>query len=161
MLHRDALQEQWKTYSAAAVSAGRSAEPSDWAVARNIFVGDTTSEAQRLARANSSGQCIQYILDLTNATAPNGIAMWKRDQEQADADCNLDHFMNDVVIAGDPDHVAGESLKLREEIGPFGSLVLTAHDWDDRERWIRSLELFTQEVWPAFNRAIGAVGSYD
>ena len=156
MLHADALKKQWQTYTQAAERAGRTATGEDWAVARNLFVADTTDDAKRIARENSLGKCIQYILDLTAAVAPNGIAMWKRDPEQSDADCALDYFMNDVVIAGDPEEVTRELLRLRETIGPFESLVLTAHDWDDRQRWIRSLELFSQEVVPAFNRAIGA-----
>ena len=105
---------------------------------------------------NSLGSCIQYILDLTRATAPTGVAMWKRDDQQADSDCTLDYFMEDVVIAGDPEHVTRQLLELREQIGPFGTLVLTAHDWDDRDQWTHSLELFAREVVPAFNRAIRA-----
>jgi alkanesulfonate monooxygenase SsuD/methylene tetrahydromethanopterin reductase-like flavin-dependent oxidoreductase (luciferase family) len=153
MNHPSALREQWQTYAQAAAAAGRTAQPSDWCVARNVFVADSTRDAQRLARSNSLASCIQYILDLTAATAPNGIAMWKRDPEQADSECALDYFMNDVVIAGDPETVTRQLLELREEIGTFGTLVLTAHDWDDRERWKRSLELFTHEVVPEFNKA--------
>lgn len=152
MLHTDSLKVQWKTYSDAASAAGRIAAPSDWAVARNVFVADSTAEARRIARSNSLGHCIQYILDLTAATAPTGVAMWKRDERQADADCNLDYFLDEVIIAGDPDHVANRLLELRETIGPFGTLVLTAHDWDDRERWMHNLELFAHEVVPAFNK---------
>ncbi len=150
------MREQWNTYSQAAAAAGRTAEPSDWAVARNVFVADSTDEARRLAKGNSLGSCIQYILDLTQATAPTGVAMWKRDEQQADSDCTLDYFMNDVIIAGDPEYVTGQLLELREQIGPFGTLVLTAHDWDDRDRWAHSLELFAREVVPAFNKAIRA-----
>jgi alkanesulfonate monooxygenase SsuD/methylene tetrahydromethanopterin reductase-like flavin-dependent oxidoreductase (luciferase family) len=156
MIHRRALREQWNTYSSAATAAGRAAQPADWAVSRNVFVADSTKEAQRLAKSNSLGASIQYILDLTRATAPGGVAMWKRDREQADSDCTLDYFMEDVVIAGDPDHVNERLLALREEIGNFGTLVLTAHDWDDRARWTESLRLFASEVAPAFNKAIGA-----
>ncbi|MGO9462643.1 MAG: LLM class flavin-dependent oxidoreductase [Isosphaeraceae bacterium] len=156
MIHRIALRDQWQTYAQAATAAGRAAQPSDWAVARNVFVADSTDGARRLARSNSLGRSIQYILDLTRATAPTGVAMWKRDPEQADSDCTLDYFMNDVIIAGDPEHVTRQLLELRAEIGPFGTLVLTAHDWDDRDRWAHSLELFAREVVPAFNKAIGA-----
>jgi alkanesulfonate monooxygenase SsuD/methylene tetrahydromethanopterin reductase-like flavin-dependent oxidoreductase (luciferase family) len=156
MIHKSALKEQWLTYSHAAEASGRAAYPSCWAVARNVFVADSTAEARRLAKGNSLGACIQYILDLTQATAPNGVAMWKRDQEQADQDCTLDYFMDEVVIAGSPRHVMQQLLELREHIGSFGTLVLTAHDWDDRGRWIDSLELFAREVVPPFNRAIGA-----
>ncbi len=154
MIHTSALREQWRTYSQAATAAGRTPQPSDWSVARNVFVADSTDDARRLAKRNSLGSCIQYILDLTQATAPTGIAMWKRDLDQADSDCTLDYFMNDVIIAGDPDHVTRQLLELREQIGPFGTLVLTAHDWDDRDRWTHSLQLFAREVVPAFNKAI-------
>ncbi|MBC7819911.1 MAG: LLM class flavin-dependent oxidoreductase, partial [Planctomycetaceae bacterium] len=156
VLHADTLAEQWRTYAQAAAATGRVAHPSDWAVSRNVFVADSTDEARRVARANSLGNCIQYILDLTRATAPNGVSMWKRDASQSDTDCNLDYFLNEVIIAGDPDHVASELLQLRERIGPFGSLVLVAHDWDDRQRWLRCLELFATEVVPRFNAAICA-----
>jgi alkanesulfonate monooxygenase SsuD/methylene tetrahydromethanopterin reductase-like flavin-dependent oxidoreductase (luciferase family) len=156
MIHASALRAQWHAYSQAAAEAGRTASSSDWAVARNVFVADTTEEAQRLARGNSLGSCIQYILDLTRATAPSGVAMWKRDERQADSDCTLDYFMDDVIIAGDPEHVTRQLLELREEIGPFGTLILTAHDWDDRRRWAHSLRLFTREVVPAFKKAIDA-----
>ena len=38
---------------------------------------------------------------------------------------------------------------LRARVGDFGTLVLVAHDWDDKQRWARSLELFGSEVIPA------------
>ena len=155
MIHAETLKEQWKTYSEAAAAVGREANPSDWAVARNIFVADTNEEARKLARGNSLGSCIQYILDLTDATAPTGISMWKRNDDQADSDCTLDYFIDDVVIAGDPESVTQQLLDLREEIGPFGNLVVTAHDWDDQNSWHHSLDLFAKEVVPAFNHAVG------
>jgi alkanesulfonate monooxygenase SsuD/methylene tetrahydromethanopterin reductase-like flavin-dependent oxidoreductase (luciferase family) len=157
MIHESALKEQWRTYSQAAAAAGRTAKPISWAVARNVFVADSTLTARQLAKGNSLGSCVQYILDLTQATAPSGIAMWKRDPRQADSDCTLDYFMDDVVITGDPADVTRQLLELRETIGPFGTLIVTAHDWDDRDRWLRSLELFAREVVPTFNKAIGAV----
>jgi alkanesulfonate monooxygenase SsuD/methylene tetrahydromethanopterin reductase-like flavin-dependent oxidoreductase (luciferase family) len=156
MNHAVALREQWQTYSRAAAAAGRTARPSDWAVARNVFVADATDEAKGLAKSNSLGSCIEYILGLTRATAPNGVAMWKRDDQQADSDCTLEYFLEEVIIAGDPEHVTQQLLGLRERVGVFGTLILTAHDWDDRDRWTHHLELFTREVVPAFNRAIGA-----
>lgn len=154
MLHESVLREQWTAYAEAAAAAGRTVRPSDWAVARNIFVADSTEEARRRARSNSLGRCIQYILDLTRAIAPQGVAPWKRNPEQADADCNLDYFMDEVIIAGDPAHVAQQILELRQRSGPFGTLILTAHDWDDRQSWQRSLELFAHEVFPAVNRQL-------
>jgi alkanesulfonate monooxygenase SsuD/methylene tetrahydromethanopterin reductase-like flavin-dependent oxidoreductase (luciferase family) len=147
MISCEVLREQWQTYCAGAAEAGRLASPADWRVARNIFVADSTAEARRLARVNSLGQCIQYILDLT-ARGP-GLAMWKRSPDQPEAECNLDYFLDEVLITGDPGEVAREIRELRRETGDFGTLVLVAHDWDDRARWLRSLELFVNEALPA------------
>ena len=55
MIHAGVLKEQWRSYSQAAERVGRTAVPGDWAVARNVFVADSTSEARRLARGNSLG----------------------------------------------------------------------------------------------------------
>jgi alkanesulfonate monooxygenase SsuD/methylene tetrahydromethanopterin reductase-like flavin-dependent oxidoreductase (luciferase family) len=147
MIATEALVEQWATYRAAAAAAGRRATPADWRIARNVFIADTTAEARRLARSNSLGQCIQYILELTRRGP--GIAMWKRDPRQTDAECNLDYFLDEVLIVGDPPEVVRKLRELRERVGDFGTLVLVAHDWDDRGRWLRSQELFVREVVPS------------
>ena len=154
MLHEEVLVDQWKTFVEGAASVGRQADPADWCVSRNVLVADTTAEAQKLARNNSLGSCVQYILDLTNRTSGSGLTIWKPDSRMSDDDCNLDYFMEQVIIAGDPEHVTRQILELRQRIGPFGTLVLVAHDWDDRDRWIHSLELFAHEVAPRLNRAV-------
>ena len=156
MVHTDVLVDQWKTYLNAAESAGRQADPSSWSVSRNIYVADTTEEAKSRARSNSLGACIQYILDLTERASPIGLSMWKPWEEMTDDGCNLDYFMDEVVIAGDPETVTREIVELREQIGPFGTLVHVAHDWDDRDGWLRNLQLFADEVAPAVDRAIAA-----
>ena len=156
MIHTDVLADQWKTYQRGARAADRDADPSCWSVSRNILVADTMEEARKRARNNSLGSCIQYILDLTERTSPTGLNMWKPREGMSDEDCNLDYFMDEVVIAGDPEEVTRKILKLREDIGPFGTLVLVAHDWDDRDAWLRSLGLFTDEVMPAVERALAA-----
>ena len=153
MISHDVWREQWRTYSEAARAAGREAMAGDWRVARNVFVADSTDEARRLARGNSLGQCIQYILDLT-ARGP-GLGMWKKSPDQPDSECNLDYFLSEVLIVGDPDDVSQQLRQLRSQVGGFGTLVLVAHDWDDRKRWLRSLGLFVNEVMPSL---VGAPG---
>lgn len=148
------LLDHWQTYAAAARAAGREPQWADWKVSRNVFVADTTAEARRFARSGSLGRCIQYILDLTRRWG--NVAMWKRDPDMSDADCNLDYFLNEVVIAGDPPEVTRQILQLRQRLGPFGTLVLVAHDWDDKARWTHSLDLFAREVMPAVRESLHA-----
>jgi alkanesulfonate monooxygenase SsuD/methylene tetrahydromethanopterin reductase-like flavin-dependent oxidoreductase (luciferase family) len=147
MIGAAVLADHWKTYCEGAVSAGRRPRPADWRVARNVYVADTTHEARRIAKSGSLGWTIEYILELTRRGP--GLAMWKRDPAMTDAECNLDYFLDEVIIAGDPGEVVRRLRELRETIGHFGTLVLVAHDWDDRARQLRSLELFANEVLPA------------
>ncbi len=149
MTHRETLVNHSDNYRRASENAGFQPRLTDWKVARNIFVADTTEEARRLARNNSVAWTIDYILKMT-CVVP-GLDMWKPRPEMSDADCNLDYFMDDVVIAGDPEEVTRRILDLREEVGEFGTLVLIGHDWDDRAQHMRSLELFAQEVMPALD----------
>ena len=118
-------------------------------------MAETTAEARRLARQNSLGRCIKYILELTRRGP--GVGMWKRDPLMSDADCNLDYFLDEVVIAGDPGEVTRQILDLRERAGPFGTLVLVAHDWDDKDAWLHSMDLFANELLPALNKAVCGV----
>jgi len=156
MLHTEVLIDQWKTYREGAESAGRTAQPGDWSVSRNILVADSTEEARKLARENSVGKTIQYVLGVTGRYAPTGLDIFKRNADMTDAECNMDYFMDEVIIAGDPDTVTQRLLELYEQVGGFGTLVVVAHDWDDRSHHLRSLDLIATEVVPAVNRAIGA-----
>ena len=149
MVSTETLQNHWSTYESGARQYGRQARISDWRVSRNVLVAETTGEARRLAAGNSMGKCIEYILELTRRGP--GLDIWKRDPSMSDSDCNLDYFLDEVVIAGDPPRVTRMLRDLRARIGDFGTLVLTAHDWDDKQSWIRSLELLAQEVIPALN----------
>ena len=155
MVHSSVLKDHWQTYTMAALEAGQDPQPTDWSVARNIFVADTTAQARRIASHNSLARSIKYILELTRRGP--GLGMWKRHLEQEDKDCNLEYFMKEVIIAGDPETVTEQLLQLREDVGPFGTLVLVAHDWDDEGAWRRSLELFATEVMPRLNKNVQSV----
>ena len=83
-----------------------------------------------------------------------GRRVYKRDPAMSDADCNLDYLMGEQIIAGSPDEVLRRLLLLVEETGPFGTLILMGYDWDDKESWLHSMELFVREVMPALNKAV-------
>jgi hypothetical protein len=44
---------------------------------------------------------------------------------------------------------------MMEETRQFGTLIMNAHDWDDKDAWINSLELFAKEVMPSLNKSLG------
>ncbi len=149
------LADIWQTYEAAALEAGRKPKRSDWKVARSIFLADTTKEAKSRTRSNSLGMNYEYIGRLFDKGL--GRKIYKRDLNQSDADCNLDYLMEEQIIAGDVDEVLRRLLLLIEETGTFGTLVLMSYDWDDKQSWLRSMQLFARELMPALNKAVGPV----
>jgi alkanesulfonate monooxygenase SsuD/methylene tetrahydromethanopterin reductase-like flavin-dependent oxidoreductase (luciferase family) len=152
MVASNVLANHWQTYEEGARKAGCEPDRSNWKISRNIFVAETTKEAKERARTTSLGRCLEYILRLCDHGPGRG--MWKRDLAMPDADCNLDYLLQDQVIAGDPDEVVRQLLRMMEETGRFGTLVMVAHDWDDKEAWIRCLELFAKDVMPRLNRQV-------
>jgi alkanesulfonate monooxygenase SsuD/methylene tetrahydromethanopterin reductase-like flavin-dependent oxidoreductase (luciferase family) len=146
------VADLWKTYAAAAEQADRPADRSLFRVSRSIFLADTTREAKERARTNSVGKNYQYIGRLFDKGL--GRRLYKRDPNMSDADCNLDYLMTEQIIAGDVDEVLRRLLMLVEEVGPFGKLVMMSYDWDDKDAWLRSMELFQNELMPAFNKAV-------
>ncbi|MBX3436593.1 MAG: LLM class flavin-dependent oxidoreductase [Planctomycetaceae bacterium] len=149
------VADQWRTYATAAEEAGRTPDRTDFKVARSIFLADTTKEAVQRARTNSLGQNFEYIGGLFDKGL--GRQIYKRDLDMPDSACHLDYLMNEQIIAGDVDEVLRRLLRLIEETGPFGTLVLMSYDWDDKSAWVHSMELFANELMPALNKAVCGV----
>jgi alkanesulfonate monooxygenase SsuD/methylene tetrahydromethanopterin reductase-like flavin-dependent oxidoreductase (luciferase family) len=144
------LANIWTTYEQAAIEAGRLPDRSDYKIARAIFLADTTEEAVRRARSNTVAANFEYIGTLLKRGG-RGIGMFKRDPNMPDADCDLDYLMGEQIIAGDVDTVLERLESIRAEVGDFGTLVMMSYDWDDKDSWLRSLELFATELMPALN----------
>ena len=153
MVANNVLTNHWETYTAGAQSAGREPDRQKWKISRNIFVAETTAEAREKARNLSLGKCLEFIMKCTDLGP--GRKLWKRDLDMPDSECTLDYLMEEQVIAGDPDDCVRQLHRMMEETGEFGTLIMTAHDWDDRESWITSLELFAREVMPKLNKSLG------
>lgn len=54
-----------------------------------------------------------------------------------------------VAVIGTPDDAVAQIERLAEQSGGFGTYLLMAHEWADREATFKSYELFAREVIPA------------
>ena len=148
------LADMWQTYEQAARVAGRVADRSDWRVMRAIFLADTTEEARERVRTNSLGRNFAYIGGVLDRSL--GRKVYKRDLDMNDADITMDYFLKEQIIAGDVDEALRRLLALMEETGEFGTLLLVGTNWDDdKEAYLHSLDLFSKELMPALNKAVG------
>jgi len=151
------VANHWQTYEQAAIEAGRRPDRAGWKVARSIFLADTAAEAVQRVRNNSLGRNYEYIGRLFDKGL--GRQIYKRDLDMPDSECQLDFLMSEQIIAGDVESVLERLMGLIEETGLFGTLVLMSYDWDDKESWLHSMELFAGELMPALNKAVAGLTS--
>ena len=146
------LADNWKVYSESALEAGREPKRSDFRILRTMFLADTTKEAEERVRSNIVGFNFNYIASLMDRGP--GRKIMKRDLDMPDSDVNMDYWLTEQIIAADVDTALDRLLGLVDEIGPFGHIILSAYDWDDKESWLHSMDLFANELMPAFNKAV-------
>jgi alkanesulfonate monooxygenase SsuD/methylene tetrahydromethanopterin reductase-like flavin-dependent oxidoreductase (luciferase family) len=97
-----------------------------------------------------------YFYYLSSLMKKAGFAQIMKGLEQfSDDELTVDWAIDNIVIAGSPATVTEKLLAVREQVGPFGTLVLTGLDWDDKALWKRSMELMASEVMPRLNRSTG------
>ena len=74
--------------------------------------------------------------------------MVKPDLDTPDAAVTVDMIKRGMIIAGSPRRVLDQLVALRDEVGPFGTLLMAGHDWDQPKLWRRSMELLATDVMP-------------
>ena len=141
----------WTGYSKGLARAGRAVTGENWRVVRVVLVAPSDAEAERrLAHAQSSVRFYFDYIRQVLARAGKLIALKTR-PDMADADVTVETAMMPRVIFGSPATVRDKLIALRDEVGPFGNLLVSGMDWSGQnEDWEReSLTLLGREVWPA------------
>ncbi len=153
LIATNVVADIWDTYETSAIESGNEPNRSDFKIARAIFLADTNAEAEKTARENSLADGFNYIRQLLDRGG-RGRGMFKRDQSTHDADIDIDYWMQEQIIAGTPDFAFERVLQMTEETGKFGTLVMMGYDWDDKDAWVNSLELFAKELMPKIDAAL-------
>lgn len=151
------LPSHWANYRDGKAAVGAVAEPSDWRVARSIFVADDEAIAAQYAREDRNSPYMFYFRQLMAKFFKVGrTSIFKEDQSQPDDSITLDYVADRLVWHGGVTRIVDHILALRDEIGDFGELVYAGMDWLDPKLARRSMELMATEVMPRVNRAIGS-----
>jgi len=130
------------------------ADPSGWRVARSIFVADGEATAQAYARSEA-GPYGHYFRNMMMKQARiGGLDLFRTHADQSDSEVTLSQALRTQVIAGTAESVVEQLLSFRDEVGPFGTLLYTGHDWADPRLARRSMELMATEVMPRVNAAL-------
>ena len=126
-----------RSYAEGRASAGLPADPSGWRVARSIFVADDEATARRYAYREDGPHAFYLHVMRTKLAKGGALGVMGEDPER-------------LVIAGTPERVAERILEFRHDVGAFGTLLYTGHDWAEPALARRSMELMAKEVLPRF-----------
>lgn len=150
------LKSHWQNYAKGKAEVGAEAKPSDWRVARNIFVADDDRTAARYAREDEASPYKFYFKQMhAKLIRSRRLFVFKSLREQPDEEITHDFVMDNLVIHGSVNKVVDHILALREQIGDFGEIVYAGMDWVDPALAKRSMQLMAEEVMPRVNAAIG------
>jgi alkanesulfonate monooxygenase SsuD/methylene tetrahydromethanopterin reductase-like flavin-dependent oxidoreductase (luciferase family) len=144
------LKTHWDSIEAGAEEAGRTPDRSQWRVAREIFVAESSAEARRQATEGVMARDFNdYFLRLLPKVGM--LRLLKEDPDMADADVTIDYLVDKVFIVGSVDDVAQKLADLKGEIGDFGTLLAMGHEWEPYDAWHQSMALLKNEVLPKLN----------
>lgn len=154
--HRRYLRGHWEQYAEGCERAGRRPDPAAWRVSRTVLVTESDAEAEDyLADPDSALSFYYRFFHHSFAHARKALYMLKPDLEMPDEDLTVDMVKRALVIAGSPGRVLDQLVALRDEVGPFGTLLMAGHDWDRPRLWRRSMELLATKVMPRLARHAG------
>jgi alkanesulfonate monooxygenase SsuD/methylene tetrahydromethanopterin reductase-like flavin-dependent oxidoreductase (luciferase family) len=149
------VASHWPKYVEGCQAGNREANPGNWRVAKSIFVCEDDKYAERYA-TGSDGPYHFYYKSLFTKLMKGGRAnLFKTHRDQPDEELNVETIVDQLVLRGSVNSVIDQLLAFHEITGDFGTLLYAGHDWQDKERAIRSMELMAEEVMPAVNKAIG------
>ncbi len=153
------VQSQIRGYLEGRRSAGLSVDASGWRVARSIFVADDETTARRYAHREDGAHGFYFHVMRMKLAKVGGLDLMRDHPGQPDSELSTRRCIERLVIAGTPESVADQVLALRAQVGEFGTLLYTGHDWADPALARRSMELMATEVWPRIDAAVHRASS--
>ena len=148
----------WNTLQKALAENGKQASGADWRVARNLCIAATEEEARaRVFDAAGSNRYYFHYLS-TLARRAGQLATLKPSAETPDEAVTLEQIIADCVIWGSPQTVLEKLVAFREQVGPFGHLLMAGLDWSGpNAAWEQeTMRRLAEEVMPRFRQHVAA-----
>ena len=150
----NAVATHWQSYRKACADAGRTARSENWRVARNIMVAPSDAEARDRVFSVQGSNHYFYTYMREVLSRVGILSVMKPDPDMPDEQATVEVITEGCVVYGSPQTMLDKLVALRDEVGPFGTLLMTGLDWSGPNRaWEReSMRLLAQEVMPKFRQ---------
>jgi len=149
----DILGSHWVTMEERAAEFGTTVDRSRWRLVGPMHIAETEEQARRDV-AFGLAQWVDYF---------ERVAALPLAPSTLDPDKLVDALMETgFAVVGTPEMAVAQIKRLIDQSGGFGTFLLMAHEWADREATLHSYELFAREVIPHFQGSLPSlVGSRD
>jgi alkanesulfonate monooxygenase SsuD/methylene tetrahydromethanopterin reductase-like flavin-dependent oxidoreductase (luciferase family) len=150
------VASHWAIYSKACAELGKRPSGENWRVSRNIMVAPTDAEAyDRVFGADASNRYF-YTYIRAALSGVGLLSILKPRPDMPDGEATVEAITDGCGLYGSPRTVLDKLVAFRDEVGPFGTLLMTGLDWlGPNEAWERqSMRLLAQEVMPKFQQHV-------
>lgn len=145
------VASQWTDYASRRDGLGKRPDPENWRAARSILVAESNDQAAEYV-ARAEGGFRHYFHYLRTLEAKREMSGATAAEFQTHVETQVNEALEDQVIAGDADTVLDRLVAFRDEVGPFGTLLMTGHDWDDKDLWRGSMQRLAEDVMPRLSQ---------
>jgi len=147
------LKAQWRIAEETAAEHGATMRREDWRLVVPVHVAETRKEAIEDVRQGSA----RFMKEYQGGVLGRHMPVDGPHEQIVDRMAETGSW-----LVGTPDEVV-ERLRMLDEVsGGHGGLMIMAHEWANRERTLKSYELFARYVMPHFQGSLTSLGhSYD
>jgi limonene 1,2-monooxygenase len=143
----DLLGGHWQVVEERAAEYGTTADRRGWRLVGPMHLADTEEQARREVRygLEDFGRYFRHILPVDPTGGADGV------------DGMLDHLTaTGFAVVGTAEMAVAQLERLVKQSGGFGTFLVFAHEWADREATLRSYELLARKVMPHFQGSLVA-----
>ena len=149
---------QWRDYALAREKAGQIADRQVWRVCRNILVTETDEAGAQLL-TDPDGVIAHYFRYIRGVRQ---IEEFRSLQQEPLSLLNefleVPAALEDCAIVGTADTVLARLIELVDELGPFGTLVMVGHDWDESGLSQGSMHRMAEDILPQLKQHVDSLG---
>jgi len=149
----DVLGSHWQVTEERAAEFDTTVDRRKWRLVGPMHIAETEEQARKDV-AFGLAKWIDYF---------ERVAALPLAPSTVDPDKMVDAMMEmGFAVVGTPEMAVAQIQRLAEQSGGFGTYLLMAHEWADREATLHSYELFARDVMPHFQGSLGSLeGSRD
>ena len=133
------LAAQWAIGEEQAAKYGKTLDRNEWRLVIRAHLAETRERAIADVRDGREYEREEYFRKVGGLRSDTTL---------------LEEIEEDTAIVGSPEDMVTALNRLSEATGGFGTFLVLAHDWADREKTLKSYELMARYVMPRFNGRI-------